>query len=119
MLRLGVRMFVGHQHRSQFLEVVRGMLEPTRVEEGCLDCRLRLGPEDEDPLVLIEEWRDIQALERHLHGPGFGALLIAMDVLDAPPELSVDLGQRRLELDSVEDIYRLVSRAGTEARTAG
>ena len=51
-----LRMIVQPERRSDLLETMRGMLEPARVERGCLSYRLHEDVENRNAFVLLEEW---------------------------------------------------------------
>jgi stress response protein SCP2 len=59
-----LRMSVPPERRGDFLETLRGMLEPARVERGCVSYRLYEDVEDRNTFILLEdllsrqpEWR--------------------------------------------------------------
>jgi quinol monooxygenase YgiN len=45
--------------------VLKGLVEPTRDEEGCLHYLLLRNKEDPTEFIFVEEWEDEAALERH------------------------------------------------------
>jgi hypothetical protein len=51
-----LRRIVRPERRSDLLETMRGMLDPTRVERGCLSYRLYEDVESRNAFVLLEEW---------------------------------------------------------------
>ena len=61
-----LRMVVRPDGRNDLLETMRGMLEPTRVERGCLSYRLYEDVENQNAFVLLEEWATQEDLERHI-----------------------------------------------------
>jgi quinol monooxygenase YgiN len=63
---LTLKMIVLPERRSDLLETMRGMLEPTRVERGCLSYRLYEDVEDRNTFVLVEEWKTQKDLEIHI-----------------------------------------------------
>jgi quinol monooxygenase YgiN len=58
-------MVVQPEKRSDLLETMRGMLEPARVERGCLSYRLYEDVENRMP-VLLEEWATRKISRDHL-----------------------------------------------------
>ena len=51
-----LRMIVRPENRSDLLKTMHGMLEPARVERGCLSDRLCEDIEERNAFVLVEEW---------------------------------------------------------------
>jgi quinol monooxygenase YgiN len=56
---------------AAFVQTVKaaGLQEAIRAEEGCLRYDYHLSCEAPDTVVLIEQWRDAAALDRHLAQP--------------------------------------------------
>jgi quinol monooxygenase YgiN len=52
-----LKMIVRPERRRDLLETMRGLLEPTRVERGCLSYRLYEDVEDKNTFALMEEWK--------------------------------------------------------------
>ena len=56
MMVLILRMKVRPGNRDELLQVIRRMLEPTRVEQGCLGFRFYQDIEDRNAYTFIEEY---------------------------------------------------------------
>ena len=56
---------------AAFVQTVKadGLQEAVRAEDGCLRYDYHLSCEAPDTVVLIEQWRDAAALDRHLAQP--------------------------------------------------
>jgi len=82
-----LKMIVRPERRQDLLETMRGMLEPARVERGCLSYRLYEDVEDRNTFVLIEEWATQKDLERHIRTDNQQQLLALMDTLSEQSEV--------------------------------
>jgi quinol monooxygenase YgiN len=80
-------MIVQPERRSDLLETMRGMLEPARVERGCLSYRLYEDVENRNAFVLLGEWKTQKDLERHIRTDNQRRLLALMDLLSEQSEL--------------------------------
>ena len=105
MVTLSMRLSADQPNKDRFVDTVRGMLGPIRVEPGCLDCRLCEDVEDDCGLLLLQEWRDEPALSRHIRGNTFRSLLMALDLLSMPPLISVTRAQHHPVLTNISDLY--------------
>ena len=81
MILATLRMVVRPDRRNDLLETMRGMLEPARVERGCLSYRLYEDVENRNAFVLLEEWTTQEDLERHISKDTQRWLLSLMDLL--------------------------------------
>ena len=82
-----LRMTVRPGRRNDLAETIRGMLEPTRVERGCISYCLYEDIENKNTFVLVEEWKTRDDLEKHVRTDNYRRLLVLMDLLSEPPQL--------------------------------
>ncbi len=106
MVTLSMHLAVDQSNRDRFVDAVRGVLGPIRVEPGSLACLLCEDIEDSSTLFLVQEWQDESAFRRHIHGPAFRVLLMSIDILSRAPAISVTRHQDRVELSSISDLYK-------------
>jgi len=87
MIIVTLRMTVRPDKRHNFMESIRGMLEPTRVERGCISYRLYEDIENKNTFYLVEEWKTRDDFEKHVRTDNYRRLLALMDLLSEPYEL--------------------------------
>ena len=101
-----LKMIVQPEKRRDLLETMRGMLEPARVERGCLSYRLYEDVEDTNAFVLLEEWATQEDLERHISKDNQRRLLALMDLLSEQPEFRFDTVSHTAGMDLIEDVLK-------------
>ena len=99
-----LKMIVRPERRSDLLETMRGMLEPARVERGCLSYRLYEDLENRNAFVLLEEWATQEDLESHISKDNQRRLLALMDLLSEQPELRFNTVSHTAGMDFIEDV---------------
>ena len=57
------------EHRSQFIELMKGHAQRSRAEDGCQQFDVLLPQEDQSRVLLVEAWRDQAALDVHAKVP--------------------------------------------------
>jgi quinol monooxygenase YgiN len=57
------------EHRSAFIELMKGHAQRSRAEDGCQQFDVLLPQEDQSRVLLVEAWRDQAALDVHSKGP--------------------------------------------------
>ena len=87
MIIVTLRMTVRPGRRHDLADTIRGMLESTRVERGCISYCLYEDIENKNIFVLVEEWKTRDDLEKHVRTGNYRRLLALMDLLSEPPEL--------------------------------
>jgi len=104
MIFVTLRMNVRPERRSDLLETMRGMLEPVRVERGCLSYRLYEDVEDRNTFVLVEEWKTRIDLESHIRTDNHRRLMALMDLLNEQPELRFNTVSHTSGMDLIKDV---------------
>lgn len=91
--------------------MLRSLIEPTRVETGCLSCGLYEDLHDENAYIWVEEWRTQEDLERHLNSPQYRKILAAFDMSAGQPDIRFDTVTQTKGLQLIEEAR------GTKSRT--
>ena len=99
-------MIVHPKRRSDLLETMRGMLEPARVERGCVSYRLYEDVENRNAFVLLEEWATQEDIERHISKDNQRQLLALMDILSVQPELRFNTVSHTAGMDLIEHVLK-------------
>ena len=101
MVRLAVALVAPASGTDQLLHALRLLASPTRIEPGCLACRVWTDDGNRSMVRYVEEWASQSALDEHFRSPHFAAAGARFgELLAAPPEVTVyDVaGSRKLDL---------------------
>jgi quinol monooxygenase YgiN len=71
--------------RQGFVQALRSVLGPTRVEPGCLFCHLYEDVETAGAFTLVEEWVSPLEFERRLRSEAYRQLLLLMELSPEAP----------------------------------
>ena len=82
-----VRMEVLSEKRLELSQTIASLIGSIRTEKGCLRCTFCQNIEDENELLLLEEWDTQENLEGHLKSERFRVLRGAMNLLREPYEM--------------------------------
>jgi len=99
-----LRMIVRPERRRDLLDTMRGMLEPARVERGCLSYRLYEDVEDRNIFILVEEWKTQKDMENHIRTDNQRRLLALMDFLSERPELRFNTVSQSAGMELIESV---------------
>lgn len=100
MILVTLRVVTSAERRTEIWRTLRSLLGRTQAEAGCAGCSLYRDMEDENALLLVEEWNTRADLERHIQSKRYRTVLAVMEAAKEPPELK---------------IHSVVSTAGMEA----
>ena len=106
MILATLRMLVRPERRNDLLKTLKGMLEPARVERGCLNYRLYEDTENNNAFVLLEQWATQEDLERHLSTDNQRRLLELTDLLSEKPELLFNTVLHTQGIDLIENVFK-------------
>jgi quinol monooxygenase YgiN len=85
-----LRIRVSTDKKEEVVRLLRSLIDPTRVETGCLSCHLYQDVNDERAVIWMEQWRSQGDLNRHVRTPQYKRILAAIDMSNAEPEINFD-----------------------------
>ncbi|MBN2654794.1 MAG: antibiotic biosynthesis monooxygenase [Nitrospirae bacterium] len=106
MIIVTLRIIVQHEKQSDFLAAMRGMLEPARVERGCLNYCLLKNIENNNAFVLFEEWETQEDLESHISTDNQRQLVALMDSLGENIELRFNTVSHTAGIELMENVLK-------------
>jgi quinol monooxygenase YgiN len=71
------------------ISTIRTMLEPTRVQNDCLECRCSRDVEDVNTLYIIEKWATEAAFRKRVLSKDYCIILAMLEQARRPPEISI------------------------------
>jgi len=89
-------------HRAEIVELIRPIIGPTEAQPGCLLFRLYSETDDDDALVLLQEWRSQEDLDKFIRSRDFKRILAAMDLASQPPVFTINTVSSRSGMELVE-----------------
>ena len=87
MITSTIRITASEHADGEIVRVLRSLIEPTRVETGCISCGLYKDLHDPTIIIWVEEWNTQDDLERHLRSPQYKKILAAFDMSDSQPDM--------------------------------
>lgn len=85
-----LRIVVPATKREEVLRTLRSLRGPTEAYPGCGTCRAYQDAEDENALLLLQEWSTNVSLARYLRSDVYRTILAVMESASEPPELRFD-----------------------------
>ena len=89
MIQANLNILVSNEKREDVLNIFRSVLEPTKVEPGCVNCFLCRDLLDERRLRFTTEWRIREDLDSYLRSTLYRSVLIAVDLAAEAPEINI------------------------------
>jgi len=75
--------------RTEVMQTLLSMLEPTEMERGCLSCRGFRDIEDKNGFTLIAAWATREDLDHYVRSDRFSVLLGTKSLLCEPPQIEI------------------------------
>ena len=92
MILATIRMKVLSEKRMELSQTIALLIGSIRTEKGCKRCDFCQSTEDENRLLLLEEWDTQENLKSHLKSGRFKVLRGAMSLLQEPYEMMFHTG---------------------------
>jgi quinol monooxygenase YgiN len=86
MIQARLTIFAQPSQREELVRSIYRLIESSRLDSGCLDCRLYSDVANPDAITLVEEWATQPDMERRLRSTAYGQLLQLLEVSREPPE---------------------------------
>jgi quinol monooxygenase YgiN len=113
MIIVTLSMVVKPEERDNLMQIVRMILEPTRVEKGCLNYHCYQDIEDENAFAILEQWQTQEDLERFIQSKNYQQLLTAMELLTEAPEIKINAISYTAGLEAIKKARGIVEKSGS------
>jgi quinol monooxygenase YgiN len=77
------------EKRTEVMQTLLSMIEPTENERGCLSCYGFRDIEDKNGFGLVAEWDTREDLDDHIKSDRFSVLLGTKSLLCEPPQIEI------------------------------
>lgn len=97
-----IRVQIPAKKRNEALVILGSMIEQTKIEEGCLSCRLYQDVQEEGMIMLEASWAGEEFLRRHLASDQFHTVLLVIEMAVRPPEIRFATVSQVTGLETIE-----------------
>jgi quinol monooxygenase YgiN len=111
MIQARLTIFARPDRREEMVRSISKLIESSRLDSSCLDCRLYADVTDPDALTLVEEWASRPDMERRLRSFAFGQLLQLMEVSREPPKTVFHTISETTGIETIRQVRLPVDRA--------
>jgi quinol monooxygenase YgiN len=102
MILATIRMVIPPGKRTEAVEILSAMAERTRVQQGCLSCRIYHDEQVEAVLMVEEVWKSQEELDRHLRSDDYRNMLFVTEMAVEPPEMKFQIVSISAGLEIIE-----------------
>ena len=116
-VRLAVALAAPAGGTDQLVHALRLLASPTRIEPGCLGCRVWTEDNEATTVRYVEEWATEDAMRLRVRSTRFTRLLEVLESAPAPPRVEFDFVTETRGLDYVAEVRDADRRRETGAET--
>lgn len=102
MLLATIRMTFSAENFDEVQGILKSIVERSRVQSGCLSCRIYRNGDDENTLMLQQLWNDEESLMRHLRSDEYRQLLLVLEMAITQPEIRFDTISSSTGIETIE-----------------
>ena len=92
------------ENRTEVMQTLLSMIEPTQKGRGCVSCHVLRDMEDKNVFSLIEEWETREDLDDHIKSDRFSALLGTKSLLSEPQQIEIHTVSNSEGMERVKSI---------------
>jgi quinol monooxygenase YgiN len=104
MITVTLRIKVSHKRRKDVMNSARLILGPTRIQSGCISCRLYQDLDEPDAVFLVEEWESREKLDRHFNSEQYRIILSLMESSNRFPDIKINTIYKTEGLEAIEAV---------------
>jgi quinol monooxygenase YgiN len=87
MIHATIKMRMPSHKVGEAVEILLLAAERTRVQPGCISCRIYQDAKDERVIMFDEMWRTQEDLDSHLRSDEYRNVLLVVEMADEKPEI--------------------------------
>ncbi len=87
MIHATIRMKMSGEKTTEAVEILRSMAERTRVQPGCVSCRIYQDAQEENVVMVDELWKSQEEHERYLRSADYRNVLLVVEMASEKPEI--------------------------------
>jgi quinol monooxygenase YgiN len=106
LIRFTAELVATAEKRQEIETILRSLVGPTSVLEGCISCRVIQDMVQPEMMRLEEEWESEESLHVRLRSSGFRTVLAAMDLSGEPPRVQFELPSGKSGMEYLSRIRR-------------
>jgi len=115
-VRLAVALVAPESGTDQLLHALRLLASPTRIEPGCLACRVWTDDGNRSMVRYVEEWASESAMRQRVRSRRFTRLLEVLESAERPPSIQFDFVAETRGLDYVAEVREIDGPLETPAQ---
>jgi quinol monooxygenase YgiN len=102
MIHATIRMTMPDQKIREAVEILRSVAERTRVQPGCISCRIYHDFQEEHVIMMEELWRTQEDLDRHLRSAEYRNVLLVVEMAHKEPEIRFSAFSHSTGVETIE-----------------
>jgi quinol monooxygenase YgiN len=87
MIHATIRMKIPVQKITEAMDILRSVAERTRIQPGCISCRIYHDAQEENVIMVDELWRTQEEHDRHLRSAEYRNVLLVVEMAYEKPEI--------------------------------
>jgi len=102
MIHSTVRIVTNRDNQDEAFAILRSMAERTRVESGCIACRVYRDAQEDRSLMFEEIWRNEEDLNRHIRSEDYRNVLLVVEMAVEKPEIRFETVSHVTGMETIE-----------------
>jgi quinol monooxygenase YgiN len=87
MIHATIRMELPARKANEVVKILGSVAEQTRVQPGCISCRVYHDSQEEQVIMIEEVWKSQEDLDQHLRSDEYRNVLLVVEMAQKEPEI--------------------------------
>ena len=106
MIQATIKMNLSPEKIDETINILRSIVQRTRVEAGCISCSVYLDTENKNTIIFEQKWRSNEDLQRYLRSEDYQKVLLIVEMADTKPEIRFDTITDSSGVETIEQARR-------------
>jgi quinol monooxygenase YgiN len=102
MIHSTVRIVIKPEKQNEAFAILSSIVEWTRVESGCIACRVYRDAQEDGSLMFEEIWKNEEDLNRHIRTDEYRNVLLVMEMAIEKPEIRFETVSQVTGMETIE-----------------
>jgi quinol monooxygenase YgiN len=106
MIRFSLQVTIPLGKKNEIVKTFHQIFSYMRVQPGCIQYKLYMCTENDDELLIIEEWNTLSCLEKHILSDEFDIVLSVIDMAIKEPIIRIDAKPQYQGMEFIKSVRK-------------